>query len=75
MSIQHQAQAAMSALSSAFAPLNCFIQAPGNKGSFSFTIVNQHGVACHTQRLYPDQYMGNGRLEQIIDRARKSLNA
>ena len=75
MSIQHQAQVAMSELAGAFAPLNCLIQAPGNKGSFSFTIVNQHGVVCHTQRLYPDQYIGNGRLAQIIDRTRKSLTA
>jgi hypothetical protein len=75
MSIQHQAQMAMSTLSGAFAPHNCVIQAPGTKGNFSFTVVNQHGVVCHTQRLYPDQYVGSDRLQQIIDRTRKSLTA
>lgn len=65
----------MSALTHAFSPLNCLIQAQGRKGSFSFTIIDDHGIACHSQRLYPDQYLASDKLNQIIDRARQSLHA
>lgn len=67
-------QAAIRTLSQAFAPLNCFILA-SRKGSFSFTLVNEHGIAQHTERLYPDQYTGAKPLQAVIDRARQSLVA
>jgi hypothetical protein len=37
------------------------------KGSFSFTLVDEHGVACHTERLYPDQYSRRA-LQAVIAR-------
>lgn len=73
MNTHTQIQDAIRTLSSAFAPFDCRIQA-ARKGSFSFTIVNQAGIAKHSQRLYPDQYNGD-RLQQVIERARESLVA
>ncbi|MBA1271888.1 hypothetical protein [Stutzerimonas azotifigens] len=75
MSIQQQAQAAMSALSNAFFPLQCHILATTRKGSFSFTLVNEHGVARHSERLYPDHYLHNDKLQAVIERAQRSLKA
>jgi hypothetical protein len=75
MSIQFQAQAAMSALANAFAPHQCQFLAATRKGNFSFTVINDSGVARHSERLYPDQYLGSGRLEKVIERAKKSLTA
>lgn len=75
MSIQHQAQVAMSALSKAFTPFTCHFLAETRKGGFSFTVVNEHGIARHTERLYPDQYLASERLQTVIARARKSLVA
>ncbi|MDR2306054.1 MAG: hypothetical protein LBE53_02500 [Paucimonas sp.] len=74
MSKQQQIQAAFGTLSQAFAPLKCLIVAP-RKGSFSFTLVDEHGVACHTERLYPDQYTRAEPLQAVIDRTRQSLTA
>ena len=54
MSIQHRTQDAIRTLTAAFAPFDCLIQAT-RKGNFSFTIVDQHGAACHSERLYPEQ--------------------
>ena len=75
MSIHHHAQNAMSVLSVAFAPLSCQIMALSRKGNFSFTLVNEHGIACHTERLYPDQYIGSERLQSVIERTRKAMTA
>lgn len=73
MNNQHQIQDAIRTLSSAFAPLDCRILA-ARKGNFSFTIVNDAGIAKHSQRLYPGQYSG-AHLQQVIERARQSLTA
>lgn len=73
MNTHHQIQDAIRTLSSAFAPFDCHIVA-ARKGSFSFTIVNQAGIAQHSQRLYPGQYSGE-HLQQVIARARQSLAA
>jgi len=75
MSIQQQAQAAMSVLTTAFAPLSCYILAPSRKGNFSFTLVDEHGIAQYSERLYPEHYLGSGRLEKVIDRTRSALAA
>ncbi|WP_250561964.1 hypothetical protein, partial [Pseudomonas sp. PAH14] len=53
MSNHQQIQVAFGTLSQAFAPLKCLIVAP-RKGSFSFTLVDEHGIACHSERLYPE---------------------
>ncbi|HLT05754.1 MAG TPA: hypothetical protein VK019_12440 [Pseudomonas sp.] len=75
MSNHCHTQNAISALREAFAPLQCYIVAPGRKGTFSFTLVDQHGVARHSERLYPEQYQGE-RLLQVIERTRmKTLQA
>ncbi|HLV18912.1 MAG TPA: hypothetical protein VKY70_15755 [Pseudomonas sp.] len=75
MSNHHHAERAISALREAFAPLDCYIVAPGRKGGFSFTLVDQHGVARHSERLYPEHLQGD-RLQQIIERTRqKALQA
>lgn len=73
MTTQHQIQAAMRTLTQAFSPFDCRIMA-ARKGSFSFTIVNQAGIARHSQRLYPGQYSDES-LQQVIERARQSLTA
>ncbi|UTW07696.1 hypothetical protein [Pseudomonas benzenivorans] len=73
MNTQQQFQAAVRILSSAFAPHDCRILA-ARKGSFSFTVVNQAGIAQHSQRLYPGQY-GDESLQRVIQRARQSLAA
>lgn len=70
----HNIQAAIGTLSQAFAPLKCVIQAP-RKGSFSFTLVDQYGIACHSERLYPEQYRNAAPLQAVIDRTRQSLVA
>ncbi|MFV3406700.1 MULTISPECIES: hypothetical protein [Pseudomonas] len=74
MSKQQQIQTAFGTLSQAFAPLKCLIVAP-RKGSFSFTLVDEHGVACHTERLYPEQYNRAEPLQAVIERTRQSLTA
>lgn len=71
MTHQPHIQDAIRTLSTAFAPLACHIQAVRN-GSFSFTIVNDRGVARHSERLYPEQY-SEGSLQRVIDRTRQSL--
>ncbi|MBC3411646.1 MULTISPECIES: hypothetical protein [Pseudomonas] len=71
---QQQIHAAFGKLSQAFAPLTCLIVAP-RKGSFSFTLVDEYGVACHTERLYPDQYNRAEPLQAVIERTRQSLTA
>ena len=73
MHTQHQIQDAMRILSDAFAPFACHIMA-ARKGNFSFTVVDQTGVAKHSQRLYPEQYSSEG-LPRVIERARQSLRA
>ncbi|MHA6493416.1 hypothetical protein ACX0MV_09225 [Pseudomonas borbori] len=73
MNTQHQIQDAIRTLSNAFSPFACHIMAT-RKGNFSFTIVNQAGIAQHTQRLYPEQYSSEC-LPQVIERARQSLQA
>ncbi|MHC6224482.1 hypothetical protein ACYU03_06835 [Pseudomonas sp. X10] len=67
-------QVAVRTLSQAFAPLNCLILAP-RKGSFSFTLVDEHGIACHSERLYPEQYNRAEPLQAVIERTRQSLTA
>ncbi|MGG5292362.1 hypothetical protein [Pseudomonas shirazensis] len=74
MTNHHQFQSAVGTLSQAFAPLKCLIVAP-RKGSFSFTLVDEHGIACHSERLYPEQYNRAGPLQAVIDRTRQSLVA
>ncbi|WP_044872340.1 hypothetical protein [Pseudomonas sp. LFM046] len=72
MTIHHQAQAAISTLTSAFAPFTCHITAARN-GNFSFTVVNEFGVARHSERLYPEQYGDADHMKNVIDRAQKAL--
>ncbi|WP_075803984.1 hypothetical protein [Pseudomonas putida] len=67
-------QAAIRTLSQAFAPLNCIILA-SRKNSFSFTLVDEHGIAQHSERLYPEQYTGAEPLQAVIDRTRQALVA
>ncbi|MDH4561272.1 MULTISPECIES: hypothetical protein [unclassified Pseudomonas] len=74
MTIHHQAQAAISTLTHAFAPFTCHITAARN-GNFSFTIVNEFGVARHSERLYPEHYGDADHLQNVIDRTHKALNA
>jgi hypothetical protein len=74
MQTHHQIQAAIGTLSQAFSPLKCLITAP-RKGNFSFTLVDEHGVACHTERLYPEQYSRSEPLQAVIARTRQSLTA
>ena len=45
------------------------------KGSFSFTLVNEHGIARHSERLYPEQYESAEPLQAVIDRTRQALVA
>lgn len=73
MSTQTQIQAAIRTLATAFAPLSCQIQA-ARKGCFSFTLVNEQGIARHSQRLYPGQY-ASAPLQEVIERARQALAA
>ncbi len=74
MQTQHQIQAAIGTLSQAFSPLKCLLVAP-RKGSFSFTLVDEHGIACHTERLYHEQYSRSEPLQAVIARPRQSLTA
>ncbi len=74
MSIQIQTQNAISTLTHAFAPLNCLIMA-SRKSGFSFTLVNEHGIARHSERLYPDQYSSAEPLQAVIERTRQALVA
>lgn len=74
MNTQIQTQDAIRTLTHAFAPMNCLIMAT-RKGSFSFTLVNEHGIARHSERLYPDQYASAGPLQAVIDRTRQALTA
>ena len=52
MNAQIHTQDAIRTLTNAFAPMNCLIMA-ARKGCFSFTLVNEHGIARHSERLYP----------------------
>jgi len=74
MNTHQQTQTAIQMLSSAFAPFDCVIAAPSKKG-FSFIIVNEFGVARHTQRLYREEYSCPTRLQSVIERARKTISA
>ena len=74
MTTQIQIQRAIGTLSTAFAPLRCLVVAP-RKGNFSFTLVDENGVARHTERLYPEQYSASVPLQAVIDRTRQSLTA
>jgi len=67
-------QDAIRTLTSAFAPMNCLIMA-ARKGCFSFTVVNEYGVARHTERLYPEQYSSAETFQAVIDRTRQALTA
>ena len=67
-------QAAIRTLSQAFAPLNCIILA-SRKNSFSFTLVDEHGIAQHSERLYPEQYNRAEPLQAVIERTRQALIA
>lgn len=69
-----QIQEAIRTLKAAFAPLNCIILAP-RKDSFSFALVDEHGVACHSERLYPQQYLADEPLQAVIARVQSSLAA
>lgn len=69
-----QIQEAIHTLSVAFAPLNCIIQAKRKHG-FSFTLVNEHGIAKHTERLYPQQYQDEAPLQAVIERVQATLAA
>jgi hypothetical protein len=74
MNTQHQTQNAIRTLTTAFAPMNCLIMA-ARKGCFSFTLVNEHGIARHSERLYPDQYASAEPLQAVIERTRQALAA
>ncbi|MFF7710452.1 hypothetical protein [Pseudomonas sp. NPDC007930] len=74
MTHNHQAHRAIETLSSAFAPLKCVIFAARGE-SFSFSLVNEHGVVRRSERLYPDQYATPAPLQAVIDRTRQALLA
>ncbi|MBO3277046.1 hypothetical protein [Pseudomonas schmalbachii] len=74
MNTPTQIQHAIHTLSSAFAPLNCIVMAR-KKDSFSFTLVNEHGIARHSERLYPQQYQKPEPLQAVIERIQSSLTA
>jgi hypothetical protein len=74
MTTHIQTQNAIRTLTNAFAPMNCLIMA-ARKGCFSFTIVNEHGIARHSERLYPDQYSSPAPLQAVIERTRQALVA
>jgi hypothetical protein len=74
MSTQIHTQDAIRTLTNAFAPMNCLIMA-ARKGCFSFTLVNEHGIARHSERLYPDQYSSAEPLQAVIERTRQALVA
>ncbi len=74
MSTQIHTQDAIRTLADAFAPMNCLIMA-ARKGCFSFTLVNEHGIARHSERLYPDQYSSAEPLQAVIERTRQALIA
>ena len=54
--------------------MSCLIMA-ARKGCFSFTIVNEHGIARHSERLYPEQYSSAEPLQAVIERTRQALVA
>ncbi|AIR91719.1 hypothetical protein [Pseudomonas cremoricolorata] len=74
MTNHHHIQSAFGTLSQAFAPLKCLIVAP-RKDSFSFTLVDENGIACHSERLYAEQYSQAAPLQAVIERTRQSLTA
>ncbi|MFJ4144658.1 hypothetical protein [Pseudomonas sp. NPDC089734] len=74
MTTHIQTRDAIRTLTHAFAPMDCLILA-ARKGSFSFTVVNEHGIARHSERLYPDQYSSAAPLQAVIERTRLALNA
>jgi hypothetical protein len=74
MTTQIHTQDAIRTLTNAFAPMNCLIMA-ARKGCFSFTLVNEHGIARHSERLYPDQYSSAEPLQAVIERTRQALVA
>jgi hypothetical protein len=74
MTTHIQTQNAIRTLTNAFAPMDCLIMA-ARKGCFSFTIVNEHGIARHSERLYPNQYSSDAPLQAVIDRTRQALVA
>jgi len=74
MTTHIQTQNAIRTITNAFAPMDCLIMAT-RKGCFSFTLVNEHGIARHSERLYPDQYSSAEPLQAVIDRTRQALTA
>jgi hypothetical protein len=72
MTTQIHTQDAIRTLTNAFAPMNCLIMA-ARKGCF--TLVNEHGIARHSERLYPDQYSSAEPLQAVIERTRQALVA
>ena len=75
MNIQNQATAAMQHLHASFAPFQCITTPASRKGGFSFTVVDERGVACRSERLYPEQYNAADGLERVIARTRRALVA
>lgn len=75
MTIKHHAEQAIHTLNNAFAPLRCHVMAINAKGGFSFTLVDEHGVARRSERLYPEQYLASEKLQGIIERTRRALVA
>lgn len=73
MSIQQQAQRAIHTLHQAFAPMQCLIAAQSRKGSF--TLLDAQGVARRSERLYPEHFADQQRLQAVIERTRQSLRA
>lgn len=66
----HHAQQAIQVLSKAFTPLECMIQAARND-CFSFTLIDEYGIACYSERVYPEQYSDEQKILEIIERARR----
>jgi hypothetical protein len=73
MNTNLQIKDAINTLTTAFAPFDCRILAT-RKNSFSFTVVNESGIARHTQRLYPGQY-SQPNLLQVIEKAKQAIAA
>ncbi len=75
MTIKHHAEKAIHTLDQAFAPLRCQFMPINTKDSFSFAVIDEHGVARRSERLYPEQYLADGSLQRIIERTRRALVA
>ena len=55
--------------------MQCLIAAQSRKGSFSFTLLDAQGVARRSERLYPEHFADQQRLQAVIERTRQSLRA